>query len=347
MRNENGQNKNSTMRTAARLFASLIVLAMTLPTLSAASDDGKGRAELPRDPDEIFPPWQKGENNDAPNRGVEFTVPEVDSLADFHGDLTDPKLVLFVGGNYFFAMAPLVRTFEESHPEYKGKIYWETIPPGLLVKQMRNGGTITSGNMTWTVKADAYFAGLMKVKELIGDGLLVAPAVPYVTNTLAIMVPKDNPAQIRSLSDLAKPGVRLAMPNPEFEGIARQIKTSLQKAGGENLAKTVYEDKVKDGSAVLTQIHHRQTPLFLMQGRVQAGVTWQSEAMFQEQIGHPISHVEIPADQNATAVYAGAEVRGAAHPEAARQWLEFIRSPEALHIFERYGFKRYQAQSDQ
>ena len=335
------------MRTATRLFASLIVLAMTLPTLSAASDDGKGRAELPREPDEIFPPWQKGENNDAPNRGVEFTVPEVDSLADFHGDLTDPKLVLFVGGNYFFAMAPLVRTFEESHPEYKGKIYWETIPPGLLVKQMRNGGTITSGNMTWTVKADAYFAGLMKVKELIGDGLLVAPAVPYVTNTLAIMVPRDNPAQIRSLSDLAKPGVRLAMPNPEFEGIARQIKTSLQKAGGENLAKTVYEDKVKDGSAVLTQIHHRQTPLFLMQGRVQAGVTWQSEAMFQEQIGHPISHVEIPADQNATAVYAGAEVRGTAHPEAARQWLEFIRSPEALHIFERYGFKRYQAQSDQ
>ena len=35
----------------------------------------------------------------------------------------------------------------------------------------------------------------------------------------------------------------------------------------------------------------------------------------------------------------------AAHPGAAREWLEFIRSPEALHIFERYGFKRYQAQS--
>ena len=344
MRNENAQNKNSTMRSATRLLASLMVLAMTLPTLSAASDDCTCQAE--HYPDDIFPPWQKGANNDAPNRGVEFTIPQIDSLADFHGDLTDPKLVLFVGGNYFFAMAPLVRTFEELHPEYKGKIYWETIPPGLLVKQMQNGGTITSGNMTWTVKADAYFAGLMKVKELIGDGLLVAPAVPYVTNTLAIMVPRDNPAQIRSLSDLAQPGVRLAMPNPEFEGIARQIKTSLHKAGGENLARVVYEDKVKDGSAVLTQIHHRQTPLFLMQGRVQAGVTWQSEAMFQEQIGHPISHVEIPADQNATAIYAGAEVRGAAHPEAAKQWLEFIRSPEALHTFERYGFKRYQAQSD-
>ena len=338
--------KNSAMRSVARIFGSLILLAMAVPSLSTASDDCKCGAGLPYDPDEIFPPWQKGENNDALNRGVDFTIPQIDSLADFHGDLTDPKLVLYVGGNYFFAMAPLVRTFEEQHQEYKGKIYWETIPPGLLVKQMQNGGTITSGNMTWTVKADAYFAGLMKVKELIDDGLLVAPAVPYVTNTLTIMVPKDNPAQITGLADLGKPEVRLAMPNPEFEGVARQIKTSLQKAGGENLAKTVYEDKVKDGSAVLTRVHHRQTPLFLMQGRVQAGVTWQSEAMFHEQIGHPISHVEIPADQNTTAVYAGAEVPGAAHPAAAKQWLEFIRSPEALHIFERYGFKRYQAQSD-
>ena len=49
----------------------------------------------------------------------------------------DPKLSLFVGGNYFFAMAQLVARFEKLHPEFKGRIYWETIPPGLLVKQLR------------------------------------------------------------------------------------------------------------------------------------------------------------------------------------------------------------------
>jgi molybdate transport system substrate-binding protein len=70
----------------------------------------------------IFPPWQHGENNDAIDRGVEFTVPQIDDLADFHGDLSDPKLVLYVGGNYFFAMAPLVRAFEAAHPEYKGRV---------------------------------------------------------------------------------------------------------------------------------------------------------------------------------------------------------------------------------
>ena len=309
-----------------------------------APDSGwKGRAETPRYKEQIFPPWQHGANNDAATRGFEFTVPEVDVLADFHGDLTDPKLVLYVGGNYFFAMAPLVKAFEMTHPEYKGRIYWETIPPGLLVKQMEAGGTITVGNMTWTAKADAYFAGLLKVKALIKDGTLTGEPVPYVTNTLTIMVAKGNPAHIASLADLGKPSVKLAMPNPAFEGIARQIKMALGKVGGQALETAVYDTKVKDGSAVLTHIHHRQTPLFLMQGVADAGVTWQSEALFQEQAGHPIDHVDIPAAENATAIYAGAEVKGAAHPEAAKAWLDFIHSPDALRIFERYGFKPYTA----
>jgi molybdate transport system substrate-binding protein len=312
---------------------------LTMPAL--ALDAGKARA--PNYQGDVFPPWQHGANNDAANRGFDFTVPEVDDLADFHGDPTNPGLVLYVGGNYFFAMAPLVRAFETVHPEYKGRIYWETIPPGLLVRQMQAGGRITVGNMTWVAKPDAYFGGLVKMKDLIGEGLLTGPAVPYVTNTLAIMVPKGNPAHITGLADLGKPGVRLAMPNPEFEGIARQIKLALTKAGGDRLTTTVYDAKVKDGSTILTHIHHRQTPLFLMQGVADAGVTWQSEAMFQEQAGHPIEHVAIPNADNATAIYAGAEVKGAAHPEAAKAWLDFIRSAEALQIFERYGFKPYAA----
>ncbi len=290
---------------------------------------------------DVYPPWSHGENNDVADRGLEFTVPEVDNLPDFHGDPMTAKLSLFVGGNYFFAMAPLVKRFETLHPEFKGQIYWETIPPGLLVKQIKSGGKITVGNMTWTVKADAYFAGFMRVKQLVKEGLLAEPAVPYATNTLTIMLPKGNPAHIASLADLAKPGVKLVMPNPQFEGIARQVKIALGKAGGEALVKAVYEDKVAKGETQLTRIHHRQSPLYLMTGRADAGVTWQSEAMFQEQAGHPITHVDIPPEVNATAIYAGALVAGAPHPDAAKLWLDFIRSPDGLKIFESYGFKPY------
>ncbi|RAS38730.1 substrate-binding domain-containing protein [Paraburkholderia bryophila] len=325
------------------LAVSLCCAATCAFAASAAPDldANPNSTQTPGSNPDIFPPWQHGANNDAVNRGMAFTVPQVDVLADFHGDLTAPKLVLYVGGNYFFAMAPLVARFEQDHPEFRGRIYWETIPPGLLVEQIKAGGTITVGNMTWTVRPDAYFAGLAKVKALIADGTLAGPAVPYVTNQLTIMVRQGNPQHVRSLNDLGKPELRLAMPNPAFEGVTRQIDASLVKAGGEALASTVYGDKVRAGSTELTHIHHREIALFLMQGRADAGVVWKSEALFQEQIGHPLQHVDIPAAENTTAIYAGAVVRGAAHPRAARQWLAFLRSPEAFGIFQRYGFGKY------
>jgi ABC-type molybdate transport system substrate-binding protein len=322
-------------------------IACTILAVPALAEEQAGESappmckQPPRFDEHTLPPWQGETNNDATDRGLLFTVPEIDVLADFHGDLTDPKLVLFFGGNYFFATKFLVLAFEATHPDFKGRIFWETIPPGRLIEQIEKGGRITVGNMTWTAKADVYFGGLRKVKENIDNGVLVGPAVPYVTNNLTIMVSKGNPGHITGLADLGRPGIRLAMPNPAYEGIGRQIKAALVNAGGEALMTMVYETKVKDGSTYLTMIHHRQTPLSIMQGCADAGVTWQSEAVFQEQAGNPIEHVAIPDDVNVTATYAGAQVKNAPHPKAAAAWLDFIHSPEALEIFERYGFKPY------
>ena len=80
-----------------------------------------------------------------------------------------------------------------------------------------------------------------------------------------------------------------------------------------------------------------------MQGLAETGVTWRSEAIFQEKIGNPIGHVDIPAEQNTLAVYSAALVPDAPHPEAARAWLEFIKSDAAFRVFKQYGFRRYDA----
>jgi ABC-type molybdate transport system substrate-binding protein len=81
--------------------------------------------------------------------------------------------------------------------------------------------------------------------------------------------------------------------------------------------------------------------MFLMQGRVDAGVTWRSEALFQEQAGNPIEHVDIPTALNTTGIYAGALVKGAAHADATKAWLAFLKSPDAVAIFRSYGFEPY------
>ncbi len=289
----------------------------------------------------IYPPWRRGDGGDVTGRGFEFTVPPADVLADFHGSLDNPQLVLFASGNYFFALGELVTAFGGANPQYRGHVFYETLPPGLLLKQMDAGGTVTSGNMTFTVKPDIYLAELAASTQLVESGRLIAPVVTFATNDLAIMVPAGNPGRVATLADLGRAGLALAMPNPEFEGVARQIRASLVKAGGEALAELVYGKKVRNGETVLTRIHHRQTALFLMQHLVEAGVTWRSEAIFQEEIGNPIGHVDIPTAVNTLANYSAAMIAGAPHPEAARAWLDFVSSDGAFQILGRYGFKRF------
>jgi hypothetical protein len=62
----------------------------------------------------------------------------------------------------------------------------------------------------------------------------------------------------------------------------------------------------------------------LIHALADAGATWQSEAMFQEQAGHPITYVDIAASQNTTAIYAGAGVQGRG-TQGGRQALAFLR----------------------
>ena len=75
-------------RSGWRLFVCLALAALTAPV--RAADPG----QVPRYPPYVYPPWQKGANNDVAERGLVFTVPEVDNLPDFHGNPVDAKLVL-------------------------------------------------------------------------------------------------------------------------------------------------------------------------------------------------------------------------------------------------------------
>lgn len=283
------------------------------------------------------PPWSKGGNAPATEKGFIFSVPDIDNVPDLHGNPEGAQLVLFIGGNQFFVLPELITAFESHHPELRGHIFYETLPPGVLRKQMANNDTLTLGNFTLRVQPDVYAAGAEALAEMEKQNQ-VEKTANYVTNDLGIMVAKSNPKQIQSLRDLAQPGIRLAMPNLEFEGVARQIAGSLRKAGGEDLFRTVYQEKAKAGSTYLTEIHHRQTPMRIMKGESDAGVTWSSEIRFQQKIGNPIEGIPIPRNENTTGTYAAAVVNNAPHAGIARAWIAFLMSPEAQAIYGEYGF---------
>lgn len=287
---------------------------------------------------QTMPPWSKGENSPADQKGYIFRVPDVDNVPDLHGNPAGARLVLFIGGNQFFVLPQLVKAFERQHPDLKGHIYYETLPPGILRRQIAADNTLTLGNLTITAKPDVYEAGLRVLNQMQKDGQ-VENVAAYATNDLAIMVRAGNPKQVKSLRDLGRPDLRLSMPNPEWEGVARQIIASLKKAGGEGLAQTVYRDKVTSGTTLLTEIHHRQTPMRILSGAADAGVTWSSEVRFQQSIGNPIAGVAIPAEQNTNAIYAAGVMKTAPHRSAAEQWVKFLQSSEAQSIYHQFGFR--------
>lgn len=310
------------MKTHRTLLPALLLLLVAASTLASAQQ---------------MPPWSRGANDPAA-QGYVFHVPDVDNVPDLHGNPCNARLVLFIGGNQFFVLPKLIAAFEQQHPELKGHIYYETLPPGILRRQIAADNTLTLGNLTLRVQPDVYEAGLRAVRQMQSAGQLHG-VVAYATNDLAIMVAKGNPSGIHSLNDLARPAIRLSMPNPEWEGVANQIAASLRKAGGESLYHSVYQAKVKSGQTILTEIHHRQTPMRIMSHQVDAGVTWASEVRFQESIGNPIQGIAIPSGHNVTAIYAGGIMKNAPHPQIAAAWLAFLKSPQAQAIYHQYGFR--------
>jgi ABC-type molybdate transport system substrate-binding protein len=274
------------------------------------------------------PPW-----NTPPQSSVMFTIPGIDNVPDLYGDINDPQLVVFFAGNQFMVVDELLNAFKSDYPQYE-RVFAETLPPGKLAEQI-DGGSLTIGNMRITLKPDIYTAGKGRIDEMAD---YFDRTEPYAKNKLAIMVAKGNPKNIKGLKDLAQKELKISMPNPLWEGIGGQIEAAYVKAGGESLKKTIMQDKVKDGSTYLTQIHHRQSPMRMLYGQSEAAPVWYTEVHYQEMLGHPVEGVAIPDSENMSVTYVAGKLKNAPNKQAASDFMDFLISENAKEIYKKYGF---------
>jgi len=274
------------------------------------------------------PPW-----NTPPESKVMFTIPGIENVPDLFGDINDPQLVIFFGGNQFMCIDDLLSAFKKNYPQYQ-RVFAETLPPGILSKQIE-GGSITIGNMRITLKPDIYTAGKGDIDRMSN---YISDTAVYAFNKLAIMVAKGNPKKIQSLLDLGRKEVRVSMPNPSWEGIGKRIEEAYIKAGGDALKKMIMETKVEDSTTYLTQIHHRQSPMRILYGQSDAAPVWASETYYQQMIHHPVDNIAIPDKENITASYIAGLLKAAPHLQAAKDFMKFLVSAEAKDIYKKYGF---------
>ncbi|MGB3683580.1 MAG: substrate-binding domain-containing protein [Rubrobacteraceae bacterium] len=261
---------------------------------------------------------------------------------DVHGleyaDTAD--LNVFFAGNQSPVVPELLENFREEHPE-AGQVFYETLPPGLLAEQIRAGGA-TFGGREITARADVYLSTTIDLmRGLAREGFLEETEIkPYVKNRLVLVVAGGNPKGIRGLEDLTRDDVRISMPNPEREGIARYILDMYRDFGGPEFERKVMEEKKEAGATTLTAVHHRETPDNLEQGKADVGPVWFTEYKEHAAKDRDIELIEVGReyDQQDEITYYLAPLKEAPHPDLARKFVDFVLNPGGQEVYARYGF---------
>jgi rhodanese-related sulfurtransferase len=145
---------------------------------------------------------------------------------------------------------------------------------------------------------------------------------------------------VRSDAEWTHPRSSHNMPGDLASGFERIPKDQppMSMCGRGYRSSAVSQVKVADGSSSLTQIHHCQAPMRIMEGKSDAVVVWASEVRFQEQVGNPLQRVQIPDGQNVTAVYAAGMVKESIHRKSAEARVAYLSSPEAQSAYRMFGY---------
>ena len=265
---------------------------------------------------------------------AEFDAAPHDTVADLVGDVVQADLRALLAGNQFMAVPELVDRFCATQ-QPSPRVFYETLPPGVLIGQLRRGA-LRMGSLLLRFVPDVFAAGPELLHQLHEEGVVGRPRT-YASNVLSLLVRSGNPAAVHGWADLARPDIRVALPNPETEGIGRKALDAIKAAGGEHLHTAILDRSRRSHLVRTTSIHHRQGVSWLRDGRVDVAVVWDTEARHHCATGAPVEKIALPPEQNVVGRYAVATVAGAPHPEEAEAFVRFLTA-QAGPVLEKYGF---------
>ena len=197
--------------------------------------------------------------------------------------------------------------------------------PGADVKLSFAGSDELAAQIRQGVKPDVFASANTKLPyALHAEGKLSDP-VKFATNSLVLAVPADS--RLRSLDDIAKPGVKLAIGSRSVPigSYTREVLARLPAAKGEAILANVRSNE-PDVSGIVGK---------LTQGAVDAGFVYRSDV---EATAGGTKAIAMPARLQPTVVYAAGVVTGARQSRAARRFVEGLRSGGCAHALEQAGF---------
>ena len=219
-------------------------------------------------------------------------------------------LLVYSGAGLKKPMEDIKKVYEQ-----KNNIHIEYIYAGSaqLLAQTELSG---KGDVLITGSMDSY--EVAKKKGLVKSCSSVAYHIP------AIAVPKGNPAGIKTLADMAKPGVKVALGDEKANAVGVAAQEIIKKTG---------LDGINTNTVVKTATVN-ELAIYLASGNVDAAIITKDNAVGNKDI----EVIDIPADQNSIKTIPISVLSKTKHASQANAFAAFVASPEGKAIFGKDGF---------
>ncbi|HUV75456.1 MAG TPA: molybdate ABC transporter substrate-binding protein [Dehalococcoidales bacterium] len=200
---------------------------------------------------------------------------------------------------------------------------------GTTVEASYGGGGEVLSQMTLSRSGDVYVAPEQRFMEMAAEKQAIDPET---VKTVAYMIPviavkKGNPRNIRTLADLARPGIKVA--------VTRQETTLLGKYAPEIFARAGLTEEI--GQNIITEAARPDNLLtMLIMGQVDAGIIWH---FYQVQAPDQIENIYLlPEQLTGIGEMQAAMSAYSQDKKSAQKFIDFITSAEGKAIFKQVGY---------
>ncbi|MBA2345943.1 MAG: molybdate ABC transporter substrate-binding protein [Rubrobacter sp.] len=230
-------------------------------------------------------------------------------------------LTVFAASSLTDAFGELGKTFEKQNPGVEVRQSFES--SSTLLTQIQQGAP-----------ADVFAsASEDEMNSAMKDGLVAGKPRIFVKNREVVMAPKDNPANIQSMRDVAKPGVKLVLAEDGVPAADYALEI-LDKANGE------YGSGFKKD--VLSNVVSRESDVRASVNRVVVGdadATFGYASDYTPDVRDRVKVIPIPENLNIVATYPVAALKEADDPDLAQKWVDLVTSAEGQRVLKKWGFE--------
>lgn len=213
---------------------------------------------------------------------------------------------------------------------------FESQNPGVTVSFQFADSEQLAGQLEQGQVADVFASASKKYMDAAVAAGRVIKYDPktFVSNRLVVIFPKDNPAGLQELKDLAQAGLKLNLVDSSLP-VGQSALDFLEKASkdeqfGAGFSAEVLQNVIayeNDAQAVVTKVSS---------GEAQAGIVYVSD--LRADVAQKIASLEIPDSLNAIVPYPIAAIADSQSPDLAAAFVSLVLSAPGQQLLAKYNF---------